>query len=46
VHTVTLVAATVDEYFADGQLVHAKEPFVILYVPATQAVQGLPFGPV
>ena len=28
------------------QLVHAIEPVVVLYVPATHAVHGPPFGPV
>jgi hypothetical protein len=36
---VLLVAATTVEYVSATQLVHTAEPLVVLYVPATQALQ-------
>jgi hypothetical protein len=47
---VTQVASTVacelDEYFPAPQSVHVALPVLILYLPATQALQGPPLGPV
>ncbi len=41
-----VVAPTVVEYWASPQEVHAAVPVVSLYLPAAQAVQTPPFGPV
>ena len=46
IQAVTAVAAVVVKYVLAGQLVHAAEPVVDLYVPLTQAVHVPPFGPV
>jgi hypothetical protein len=43
---VAVVAARVVEYFATPQLVHAIEPFTVLYFPAGHIVQVPPSGPV
>ena len=43
---VLFVAAIVVENMPAAQLVQATEPVVDLKVPATQAVQTPPFGPV
>jgi len=40
------VELAIEEYLPLPQLLHAASPNVILYLPATQAVQGLPSGPV
>jgi hypothetical protein len=45
-HTAAAVAPTVVEYVLTPQLVHASEPVVVLYFPATQFVQAAPLGPV
>jgi hypothetical protein len=43
---VATVAPTVVEYVVTPQLVHALLLVVVLYVPATQTVHAIPFGPV
>ena len=45
-HVATDVAPTVAEYVPCPQLVHARVPVVILYLPAVQAEQTPPSGPV
>ncbi len=40
------MALVLDEYVPAPQLVHATEPVVVLYLPATQDVHGPSFGPV
>jgi hypothetical protein len=46
IHVPSTVACELDEYFPAPQSVHAALPVLILYLPATQALQGPPSGPV
>jgi hypothetical protein len=45
-HALALLALVTPEYVPARQFVHTALPVAILYVPATQAVHGPPFGPV
>ena len=45
-HVPSTVACVLVEYFPVPQSVHAALPVLILYLPATQAEQTPPFGPV
>jgi hypothetical protein len=45
-HTDNVFAPTVAEYVPTPQSVHAAPPLFVLYLPATQAVQTPPSGPV
>jgi hypothetical protein len=45
VHVLSAFAVVV-ENVCIGQSVHGADPLAVLYLPATQATQGPPFGPV